>query len=68
MVALGKAHQHADTPHPIRLLSAPSKRPRGRCTADERDDVPSPHGPSLARGLNPTTFALSESDLCGAGK
>src|SRR5262245_27723109 len=37
-VALGKAHQHADPPHPLTLLRAHHSGPRRRCAAAEQRD------------------------------
>jgi len=37
---VGSRHQHANAPHPIRLLRARRKRPRGRA-AEQREEVAS---------------------------
>src|SRR5499427_6744212 len=37
-IALGKAHQHADPPHPLALLRACRERPRSRRAAEQRDE------------------------------
>jgi hypothetical protein len=42
-VALGKAHQHADPPHPFGLLRARRERPRCRA-ADKRYELTPTHG------------------------
>src|SRR5262249_10238202 len=42
-IALGKPHQHADAPHPVRLLRARHERPRGRRAAEQRDEVAPVH-------------------------
>jgi hypothetical protein len=39
-IVLGDAHEHADTPHPVRLLRPRRERPSRCCTADERDELP----------------------------
>src|SRR5215813_11502817 len=38
-VAFGKACQHTDLPHPVRLLRAPRERPRDRRAAEQRDEL-----------------------------
>jgi hypothetical protein len=38
LVALSKAHQHADPPHPVRLLRTRNKRPTSR-TAEKRHEL-----------------------------
>jgi hypothetical protein len=38
---LGMEHQHADTPHPIRLLRARRERPRHCRAAQKRDELAS---------------------------
>src|SRR6266852_261200 len=49
--ALGKVpHQHPDAPHALVLLRPRSERPGDRHTADERDELPSPHGLALIAG------------------
>src|SRR5215510_2291019 len=35
--------QHADTAHPLALLRARRERPRGRRTAEQRDELAPPH-------------------------
>jgi len=35
-------HQHADTPHPIRLLRARRERPRRSRAAEQRDELAPP--------------------------
>jgi len=35
-IAFRKVHQHADPPHPLRLLRARRKRPRDRRAAEQR--------------------------------
>jgi hypothetical protein len=44
-IILGEANQHADAPHPLRLLRAGSERLRTRSyrTAEERKKLASPH-------------------------
>src|SRR5262249_16993314 len=37
-IALGKAHQYTDPPHPVRLLRARRERPGGRRADDERKE------------------------------
>ncbi len=50
-VALGIAHQHTDSSHPIRLLRACCKRPRNR-SAEQRDEVAALHSiTSSARAI-----------------
>jgi hypothetical protein len=49
---LGMEHQHADTPHPIRLLRARRERPRHSRAAQKRDEL----APSeVEHGLIPGT-------------
>jgi hypothetical protein len=36
---LDRAHQHADAPHPLRLLRARRERPRRRGAAEQRDEI-----------------------------
>jgi hypothetical protein len=36
---VGTANQHADPPHPLRLLLARRERPRGSRAADQRDEL-----------------------------
>src|SRR5262245_19536554 len=43
-IALGKAHQHADPPHPAGLLPARRERPDGYTAAKKCDEFPPPHG------------------------
>src|SRR6516162_3691211 len=38
-IALGKAHQHADPPHPVGLLRARRERPSGYCATEKRDEL-----------------------------
>src|SRR5262249_38395393 len=45
-IALGKAHQHADPPHPAGLLRLRRNRPRGRA-AEKRDELAPFHCPIL---------------------
>src|SRR5262245_37560318 len=45
-IALGDGHQHADSPHPLALLSLRRERPR--CTADQREELATSH--CLPRG------------------
>src|SRR5262245_46456570 len=48
-VALRMRHQHADAPHPVRLLGARRKRPHCRRGADQREEFPAfyPRGHSI---------------------
>src|SRR5262245_28707886 len=39
----GKAHQHADPPHLLRLLRPGRDRPCGRRAAEQRDELAPPH-------------------------
>jgi hypothetical protein len=75
-VALGKAHQHADPPHPVALLRARCERPRRRA-ADERDELAPVHSitssaVAIRRSgtLRPSAFAvfrlIANSYLVGA--
>jgi hypothetical protein len=41
-VALGKRHQHADTPRPYRQLRGRRERPRGYRAAEQRDERAAP--------------------------
>jgi hypothetical protein len=34
-----RVHEHADAPHPLRLLRARRERPRHRRAAEQRDEV-----------------------------
>ena len=45
-VVLAVAHEHPETPHPLRLLRTRSERPR-RCAADKRDERTPVHCPGL---------------------
>src|SRR5262249_15987263 len=38
-IALGKAHQHTDPPHPAGLLRAHRERPNARCDAQTPDEI-----------------------------
>src|SRR5262245_36256996 len=58
-VALEKAHQHTDPPHPLALLRARRERPRRRRAAEERDEVAALH----LRGHSMTSSARASS--CG---
>jgi hypothetical protein len=53
-IALSIAHQHANQPHPARLLRARRERPSGS-RAEERYELASPHWPrsSLTIAVNP---------------
>src|SRR6516162_3298798 len=42
-IALGKAHQHADPPHPVGLLRARRERPSGCRAAKQRDELAAHH-------------------------
>src|SRR4029453_16669878 len=42
-VVLGKAHQHTNAPHPVRLLRARSERPRHHRAAEKGDELAPPH-------------------------
>src|SRR5262245_29035396 len=42
-ITLREAHQHADQPHPARLLRARRERPRSRNATDKRDELAPPH-------------------------
>src|SRR5262245_13748281 len=56
-VALGKAHQHADPPHPAGLLRARQERPSRR-TAEQRDELSAPHSitsSAVARSVDGTS-------------
>jgi hypothetical protein len=41
-IVFAKRHEHADAPHPIRLLR-PRNHPPRRRTAKSRDELPPPH-------------------------
>src|SRR5262249_49710744 len=64
-IALNKAHEHADQPHPVRLL-LPARHDRQRCSAaNERDELAPPHSiTSSARAsseggtVRPRAFAV----------
>ena len=52
-IVRGLAHEHADAPHPLALLRTRRERPRGRRTAEQRDElapllIRSPHQRSAA--------------------
>src|SRR5262249_14371923 len=75
-IASGAAHQHADAPHPRRLLRARRKRPCS-CAAEQRDEFAPLHSiTSSARASNvggtvrPSAFAVlrlsTKSYLMGA--
>jgi hypothetical protein len=50
-VAFGERHQHADPPHPARLLRARGEWPSGCRTSEQRDELATPHGlPSTGQG------------------
>src|SRR5262249_14512614 len=38
-IALGKAHQHTDPPHPAGLLRAHRERPNARCDGQTADEI-----------------------------
>ena len=38
-IVRGRAHEHADAPHPLGLLRARRERPRGRRAAEKRDEL-----------------------------
>src|SRR5262249_36945729 len=63
-IALGKAHQHADPPHPLALLRARRERPRRRATqqGDERasfHSITSSARPDRGKGtLMPSVLAV----------
>src|SRR5215471_969363 len=65
-IALGKAHQHADPPHPLALLCTRRERPRPRRAAEQRDEratldhsITSSARPSTASGNErPSSFAV----------
>ena len=38
-IVRGQIHEHADAPHPLRLLRARRQRPRSCRTAEQRDEV-----------------------------
>lgn len=40
-IVLGEVHEHADAPHPSRPLRPRCKRPRGRRSAEKRDEIAS---------------------------
>src|SRR5262249_36369530 len=75
-IALGKAHQHADPPHPVGLLRARRERPRRR-TTEQRDEVALVHSitssaraSTVAGTSRPSAFAvfrlITSSYLVGA--
>src|SRR5262249_54120798 len=41
-IVRGQVHQNTDPPRPFALLRACRKRPRGRCAAEQRDELASP--------------------------
>src|SRR5271170_1894840 len=52
-IAFRKGHQHADQPYPVRLLCPGSEWPRYRSTAEQRDELATPHSiTSSARASN----------------
>jgi hypothetical protein len=51
MIALDRAHEHADPPHPLRLLRARHERPRGCRSAEKRDERAASHVFPLKPGL-----------------
>src|SRR4029453_3621916 len=46
-VVLGIRHQHADAPHPVGLLRARGQWPSGRGTAENDEELASPHLPPI---------------------
>jgi hypothetical protein len=42
-IILGEANQHADAPHPLRLLRAGSERPDRRRAAEKHNELAPPH-------------------------
>ena len=56
----------SDASDRCRLLRACHERPPCRSTADERDEVPSPHGPPSGRGPHPTISLASTGSVCAA--
>ena len=46
----GRGHQHADAPHPLRLLRARGERPRRSRTAEKRDELAALHACSQRLG------------------
>src|SRR5262245_7023186 len=76
-VALEKAHQHTDPPHPLALLRAPRERPRRRRAAEERDELAAFHsitssarassvGGTLRLSALATLRLIANSNLVGA--
>ena len=60
-IVLCTGHEYADTPHPLGLLRARSKRPCRR-TADKTDELAPFHGPlktHLVQGLKPSILRRS---------
>src|SRR5258708_35957281 len=59
-IALGKAHQHADPPHPAGLLRVCRERPRGNRAAEEQYELAPPHPiTSSARNKNDSGIVRS---------
>src|SRR5258706_2734390 len=49
-IVRGEWHEHADVPHALALLRAGRERPRGRRTAEQRDELAPPHVLPQAEG------------------
>jgi hypothetical protein len=63
-ITVGIRHQHADSPHPVRLLRVRDKGPRGR-TADQIDEIAPSH--SIERIQSPLAQDNRISDGPSAG-
>jgi hypothetical protein len=50
-IGLGDIHEVADAPHAVGLLRPRCERPCRRCSAEQRDELATPH--LSTRGLHP---------------
>src|SRR5262249_52358575 len=75
-IVLGKAHDHADAPHPLALPRASRERPRSRRAAEQRDQLATFHSitssataSNLSEISRPRVFAvlrlITRSNLVG---
>src|SRR5262249_8219278 len=67
-IVLGIAHQHGDPPHPLGLLRACNKRPRGRSATNHFDEITPSHGrpTRLRQGLLKLADMKSKADIRAA--
>ena len=64
-IVLGEAHEHADAPHPLRLLRARRERPRRRRAAEQRDELAPPSFDHLVGELLKMQRHVEAERLCG---